>query len=174
MNHLPLMARFNRWANTRVYACVAGLDEEAYRRDRGAFFGSIHHTLNHLLVVDRLWTARIQDRESGIESLDQILFDDFESLKAAREEEDDRFIALVGGLSDAELEAPVRYRRIIGDGVEEARAGHILITLLNHQTHHRGQVHAMLTQAGVTPPPLDVIFYLDEIGEAGPPGTVKP
>ncbi len=174
MNHLPLMARFNRWANTRVYACVAGLDEEAYRRDRGAFFGSIHHTLNHLLVVDRLWTARIQDRESGIESLDQILFDDFESLKAAREEEDDRFIALVDGLSDAELEAPVRYRRIIGDGVEEARAGHILITLLNHQTHHRGQVHAMLTQAGVTPPPLDVIFYLDEIGEAGPPGTVKP
>ncbi len=173
MNHLPLMARFNRWANTRVYACVAGLDEEAYRRDRGAFFGSIHHTLNHLLVVDRLWTARIQDRESGIESLDQILFDDFESLKAAREEEDDRFIALVGGLSDAELEAPVRYRRIIGDGMEEARAGHILITLLNHQTHHRGQVHAMLTQAGVTPPPLDVIFYLDETGEAGPPGTIK-
>lgn len=172
MNHLPLMARFNRWANTRVYACVAGLDEEAYRRDRGAFFGSIHHTLNHLLVVDRLWTARIQDRESGIESLDQILFDDFESLKAAREEEDDRFIALVGGLSDAELEAPVRYRRIIGDGVEEARAGHILITLFNHQTHHRGQVHAMLTQAGVTPPPLDVIFYLDELGEAGPPGTL--
>ncbi len=174
MNHLPLMARFNRWANTRVYACVAGLDEEAYRRDRGAFFGSIHHTLNHLLVVDRLWTARIQDRESGIESLDQILFDDLESLKAGRKEQDDKLIALVDGLSDAELEAPVRYRRIIGDGVEEARAGHILITLLNHQTHHRGQVHAMLTQAGVTPPPLDVIFYLDEIGEAGPPGTVKP
>lgn len=173
MNHLPLMARFNRWANSRIYACVAGLDEEAYRRDRGAFFGSIHHTLNHLLVVDRLWTARIQDRESGIESLDQILFDDFESLKAAREEDDDKFIALVDRLSDAELEAPVRYRRIIGDGLEEARAGHILITLLNHQTHHRGQVHAMLTQAGVTPPPLDVIFYLDEIGEAGPPGTIK-
>lgn len=173
MNHLPLMARFNRWANSRIYACVAGLDGEAYRCDRGAFFGSIHHTLNHLLVVDRLWTARIQDRESGIESLDQILFDDFESLKAAREEDDDKFIALVDRLSDAELEAPVRYRRIIGDGVEEARAGHILITLLNHQTHHRGQVHAMLTQAGVTPPPLDVIFYLDEIGEAGPPGTIK-
>ncbi len=173
MKHLPLMARFNRWANTRVYACVAGLDEEAYRRDRGAFFGSIHHTLNHLLVVDRLWTARIQDRESGIESLDQILFDDLESLKAGRKEQDDKLIALVDGLSDAELEAPVRYRRIIGDGMEEARAGHILITLFNHQTHHRGQVHAMLTQAGVTPPPLDVIFYLDETGEAGPPGTIK-
>ncbi len=167
------MARFNRWANRRLYACVAELDDLAYRLDRKAFFGSIHHTLNHLLVVDRLWTARIQDRESGIRSLDQILYDDFEALKDARDKEDQQFIALVDSLTEAQLEAPVRYRRIIGDGMEEARAGHILLTLLNHQTHHRGQVHAMLTQHGVTPPPLDVIFYLDEIGEAGPPGTIK-
>ncbi len=172
MNHLPLMARFNRWANTRLYASVARLDDDAYRRDRRAFFGSIHHTLNHLLVVDRLWSARIQNRESGIKSLDQILFDDFEALKSARVDEDEKLIALVDGLTDAELESPVRYRRMIGDGMEEVRAGHILITLFNHQTHHRGQVHAMLTQAGVTPPPLDVIFYLDELGEAGPPGTL--
>lgn len=172
MNYLPLMARFNQWANSHLYACVAGLGDEAYRRDRGAFFGSIHRTLNHLLVVDRLWSARIQNRESGIESLDQILFDDFEALRSARASEDEKLIALVDGLTDAELESPLRYRRIIGDGIEEARAGHMLITLFNHQAHHRGQVHLMLTQAGVAPPPLDVDFYLDEIGEAGPEGTI--
>ena len=66
------------------------------------------------------------------------------------------------------------YRRIIGEGLEEARTGHILITVFNHQTHHRGQVHAMLTQAGVIPPPLDVLFFLEEKGESGPPGTIAP
>lgn len=66
----------------------------------------------------------------------------------------------------------MRYQRIIGTGLEEARGGHILLTLFNHQTHHRGQIHALLTQSGVVPPPLDVIFYLEAAGEAGPPGTV--
>jgi len=173
MNHLPMMARFNRWANARLYASVAELDDDAYRKDRGAFFGSIHHTLNHLMVVDRLWSARIQNRDSGIRSLDQVLFQDFEALKSGRVEEDGKLIALVDEMSDQAFEAPVRYRRMIGDGLEEVRAGHILITLFNHQTHHRGQVHAMLTQAGVTLPPLDVVFYLDEIGEAGPPETIS-
>ena len=172
MNHLPLLARFNRWANRHLYACVAGLDDEAYRRDRGAFFGSIHGTLNHLLVVDRLWSARIQHCDAGIRSLDQILFIDFEALRKARGEEDEKLIALVDRSSEAMLEASVRYRRIDGDALEEARAGHILLTLFNHQTHHRGQVHVMLTQAGVTPPPLDVIDYLEEVGEAGPAGSI--
>lgn len=166
------MARFNRWANTHLYASVAGLDDDAYRRDRGAFFGSIHRTLNHLLAVDRLWSARILNREPGIRSLDQILFEDFEALSKARDAEDDKLIALVNGLSEAELEAPVRYRRVSDGALEEARARHILISLFNHQTHHRGQVHVMLTQAGVLPPPLDLVDYLHEVGEAGPKGTI--
>ena len=59
MNNIALMARFNAWANDRLYGCVAGLSEAAYRKDRKAYFGSIHNTLNHLLVVDRLWTCRM-------------------------------------------------------------------------------------------------------------------
>ncbi len=173
MNHLPLMARFNAWVNERLYDSVAELPEAAYREDRGAFFGSIHHTLNHILVVDRLWTGRIEGIDRGIRALDQILCDDFESLRAARRDEDARLIALVDGLSEERLEAPVRYTRIIGEGEEEVRAGHVLITLYNHQTHHRGQVHVLLTQDGVVPPPLDIVFFLDERGEAGPPGTVR-
>lgn len=174
MDHAPLMARFNAWANRRLYAAVGELSEGACRRDVGLFFGSIHHTLNHLLVVDRLWTGRIRGAEHGICSLDQILFDDLPALRRARAEEDQRLIGLVDGLGEERLRQPVRYRRMIGEGLEEARVGHILLTLFNHQTHHRGQIHAALTRAGITPAPLDVIFFLEEIGESGPPGTLLP
>jgi len=172
MDHFPLMARFNSWVNGRLYESVSKLSDDAYRQDRKAYFGSIHRTLNHLLVVDRLWTGRIEGADRGIRALDQILCDDFESLKAARKIEDRHLIELVDGLDRERLERPVRYRRMIGQGFEEARAGHILLTLFNHQTHHRGQVHAMLTQSGVVPPALDVIFFLDELGESGAPGTI--
>ena len=164
MNQFSLMAGFNGWANDRLYDCISGLADEAYREDRGAFFGSIHNTLNHLLVVDRLWTGRIEGVAHGIRSLDQILFDDFAALREARKAEDRRLIDVVDGLSDAQLERPVSYRRMIGDGEGTTRCDHILLTLFNHQTHHRGQVHALSTQAGVVPPPLDVVFYLEEIG----------
>ncbi len=164
MNNIALMARFNAWANDRLYGCIAGISEEAYREDRKAYFGSIHNTLNHLLVVDRLWTCRLKETDHGIESLDQILYGDFEPLRAARETEDAALIALVDGLSEEELRSPVTYGRIIGGGTHTTRRDHILITLYNHQTHHRGQVHAMLTQQGIDPPPLDVIYLLEELG----------
>ncbi len=163
MNNIALMARFNAWANDRLYGCVAGLSEGAYRKDRKAYFGSIHNTLNHLLVVDRLWTCRLEGTDHGIESLDQILHDDFDSLRGARKTEDQGLVDLVDGLSEAALQSPVTYRRMIGEGTHKTRRDHILITLYNHQTHHRGQVHAMLTQQGVDPPPLDVIYLLEEL-----------
>ena len=140
--HFALMARFNGWANKRLYKTVAGLPGESYRRDCGAVFGSIHRTLNHLLIVDRLWTGRIQ--KCGL-------------------------VSLVDGLDEAGLGATVVYDRIIDGGREQARVDHILLGLFNHQTHHRGQVHALLTQQGVTPPPLDVIVYLEDVGLAGAP-----
>ncbi len=164
MNNIALMARFNAWVDKRLYGCVAGLSDADYRKDRKAYFGSIHNTLNHLLVVDRAWTSRIRNVDHGIESLDQILYDDFDSLRAAREAEDAALIELVDGLSDEELRRPVSYRFLSGDGSHTNRCDHILITLFNHQTHHRGQIHAMLTQQDIDPPPLDVIYFLDEAG----------
>ena len=164
MDHLPLLARFNAWVNGRLYGAVARLSDADYRRDRGAFFGSIHATLNHLLVVDRLWLGRIEGTDPGIRSLDQILYDDFGELRAARRAEDARIVAFVDGLDAAALRRTVSYRTMAGDP-GATRADLILLTLFNHQTHHRGQVHAMLTQAGVVPPPLDILDYLDERGE---------
>ena len=165
MDHIPLMARFNGWVNGRLYDSVAGLADDAYREDRGAFFGSIHATLNHLLVVDRLWARRIEGVEHGIKSLEQILCDDFEPLRAARRDEDERLVALADRLAvEGRLEDTITYRRILGSGDQHTRADHILVTLFNHQTHHRGQVHCMLTQAGVTPGPWDVIWFLEDLG----------
>ncbi len=164
MNTIALMARFNAWVNGRLYGCVAGISEEAYREDRKAYFGSMHNTLNPLLVVDRLWTHRIEGSDHDIKSLDQILYGDFESLRAARKTEDEALVDLVDGLSEEELRSPVTYGRMIGDGKHTTRRDHILVTLYNHQTHHRGQVHAMLTQQGIDPPPLDVIYLLEDLG----------
>jgi len=160
VNNIALMARFNTWVNNRVYGCVAELSEADYRMDRKAYFGSIHNTLNHLLAVDRAWTCRIKGTDHGITSLDQILYDEFDSLRAARAAEDAALIELVDGLSDEELRRHVTYSFMAGDGSHTNRCDHILITLFNHQTHHRGQIHAMLTQQDIDPPPLDVIVFL--------------
>ena len=164
MNNLALMARFNQWVNGHIYDSVATLSDADYRRDRKAFFGSIHNTLNHLLVVDRLWIGRISGIDHGITSLKDILFDEFEPLRAARRREDEILIKLVDGIDEDRIASPVAYTTILGDGEQRTRLDHILITLYNHQTHHRGQIHAMLTQAGVTPTDIDVIDYLETVG----------
>ena len=163
MSHFPLMARFNQWANARLYDTVARLAEKDYRTDRKLFFGSIHRTLNHLMVVDRLWTRRIDGEPHGVSSLDMVLYDRFDELRKAREEEDRRLIRQVDALEHSDMRKSIRYRRIIGDAEAQTRCDHILITLFNHQTHHRGQIHAALTQSDIEPPPLDVIYFLDEM-----------
>jgi len=172
MDHFPMMARFNRWVNGRLYGSVAQLPDEHYRRDVGLFFGSIHATLNHLLLVDLLWTRRMRGEPNGFTKLDVILHENFADLRRARGEFDDAFVTQVDALTPAELDRPVVYTAILGKGLEEVRARHILATLNNHQTHHRGQVSAALTQAGIEPPALDIVFFLEEIGEAGAPGTI--
>lgn len=159
----PLLARFNRWVNRRFYGLVAGLPEAEQKRDRGAFFRSIHNTLNHLLVVDRLWLDRLEGRSNDIAGLDTVLHDELGPLAAERAAVDERLIAYVDGLDAATLAKPLRYRFI--SGAEAETPLHlVLITLFNHQTHHRGQIHALLTQLGVRPPDSDIIDYLDDPG----------
>ena len=98
-------------------------------------------------------------------SLDMVLYDNFDDLRRAREEEDRRLIGQVDALEQSDTRKLIRYRRIIGAVEAQTRCDHILITLFNHQTHHRGQVHAALTQSDIEPPPLDVIYFLDELPE---------
>jgi uncharacterized damage-inducible protein DinB len=161
-DHFRTLARYNQWANRRLYGACAQLDDAEYRKRRPAFFGSIHGTLNHLLVGDRVWLGRIEHVPSGIERLDQILYDDFAALRAAREAEDRRIIALVDRLDAAALAETLDYANMAGTP-QRTRLDWVLTHVFNHETHHRGQAHGLLSQTAVAPPPLDLIFYLREV-----------
>jgi uncharacterized damage-inducible protein DinB len=155
------LARYNAWANRRLYDACAALSEAEYMKPRPAFFGSIHGTLNHLLVGDRIWIARIQHKPNPKITLDQVLYGDFVALRVARQAEDDHLINLIGGIAERSLDQPLAYANTKGQR-QQTPLRLVLAHLFNHQTHHRGQVHGLLSQTGVAPPSLDLIYYLRE------------
>lgn len=162
--HFVMMAEYNAWANRRLYAAARQLPDEQYRRDVGAYFGSLHRTLNHLLTADLIWMQRLTGEGTHPDRLDAIVHDDVASLSAAREREDRRIVDHVTGLSDAQLEATWTYRTLKGAPLQQIRR-EILAHLFNHQTHHRGQAHGILTALGVAePPPLDLLIMQRERG----------
>ena len=159
---IEMLAGFNAFANEILYDVCTELDDAEYRRDRKAFFGSIHNTLNHLLLVDRLWIARLLGYEpQGISSLDQILYDDFDDLRTARVAEDQKLLDLVSQFDESRLSEVVEYTRMTGEFRRETK-NEMFFTLFTHQTHHRGQVHAMLTQCDKKIPDMDLVDYLDK------------
>jgi uncharacterized damage-inducible protein DinB len=149
------LARYNRLANERLYGACAQLSDLDRKRERPAFFKSIHGTLNHIMVGDRIWLARFAGHEVPSTGLDAVLFDEFEDLRAARVAEDARIEAFAAGLTGAVLDGWIRYVNNEGRTCDDPTA--VLVThLFNHQTHHRGQVHDMLSQTNVAPPSLDL------------------
>lgn len=158
--HFRRLAAYNCWANERLYEAVGRLSPAAFAAPRVGFFPSIARTLNHLLLVDLLWMGRLDGGDTkGITRLDQQLHADFDSLRAARRATDARLIAYVGGLDDAALASAISYRTTSGEP-QVMPCEQMLSHLFNHQTHHRGQVHAMLSSTPVAPPPLDLLFFL--------------
>jgi uncharacterized damage-inducible protein DinB len=158
------MAHYNAWANRRLYDACGKLSDDAYRGQRPSFFGSIHRTLNHVLVADRIWLGRITGQSLPPMALDTELYADLPSLRAAREAEDRRIIELVEGYGEDGLTECIRYTNTRGEPFEDDLAS-ILQHFFNHQTHHRGQVHDMLSATSVPPPPLDLIYYMREMAK---------
>ena len=158
--HFRTLAAYNRWANRRLYDAASKLGEDKYRADRGAFFRSLHGTLNHILVADRIWLARLTGHsEDAPDALDAILYDRLADLTVAREEEDERISSFVARLDNAALAQPISYRNTKGLPFSNP-LGALLGHLFNHQTHHRGQAHAILTGLGHEAPSLDLVqFY---------------
>ncbi|CAN5512011.1 DinB family protein [soil metagenome] len=147
------MARYNRWQNANLYEAADRLSDGERHRDRGAFFGSIHGTLSHLVWADRLWMARFCDSEAppvGI-AFSPALHPDWRDLKRARSEVDDGILRWSESLDAGWLEGELRYfsQSLGRDNV--GPRGPFVVHFFNHQTHHRGQVHCLLTQAGASP-----------------------
>ncbi|RJF86567.1 damage-inducible protein DinB [Oleomonas cavernae] len=157
--HFDMFARYNAWANGRLYEAAASLTDAQYRADRGAAFKSLHGTLNHLLVADRIWLKRFTGEGEAPDQLDAILFDHLADLAVARAAEDRRLIAFVDSLDETRLAGTIRYRRVSGPEEFVQLLPLALAHLFNHQTHHRGQAHAILTGLTGEAPPLDLLYF---------------
>lgn len=157
--HFAMMAAYNAWANRRVYEAAAQLDDEDYRRDVGAFFKSMHGTLNHLLATDRIWMKRFTGEGDAPTALDAIVHETLPALALAREAEDKRIIAWVDSLSREALAGRFTYMTVTDLRTVSQRLAPALAHLFNHQTHHRGQAHTILTSLGQPSLALDLIYF---------------
>lgn len=146
--HALAMARYNAWMNDKVYAAAGTLDDVARKLDRGAFFGSIHGTLNHLLVGDRIWMARFTGVASGVSRLDEELFADFDKLAAERRRLDGVIVDWARTLSADDLARELEYVSLTGSIRRRSPMWFAVAHMFNHQTHHRGQLSTLLLQAG--------------------------
>jgi uncharacterized damage-inducible protein DinB len=160
-DHVRGMARYNKWMNDKIFPCAAQLSDEERKRDRGAFFKSIHATLNHILWADQIWLHRLagmaKPKAANIgESLAQ--FADFGELSRERNRFDQVILDWAEALDAAALSGDYSYHSVAVNR-QIVKPRWLLIThLFNHQTHHRGQVHCLLTQCGLKPGDTDLPF----------------
>jgi len=164
-----MFAGYNTWCNERLYDAAAKLSDADYRAHRGVYFKSLHGTLNHLLVGDRIWMKRFTGAGEQPASLDVILYDDFSALRAARRGQDVLIGRYIDGLSDDDLTRTIRYRTVVNPQTIEQALAPALDHFFNHQTHHRGQAHALLCAllGNDQTPSFDLIIYQRETGQGG-------
>jgi uncharacterized damage-inducible protein DinB len=157
--HFAMMAAYNRWANRSIYDAAADLDDERLKQPTGAFFGSLLATLNHVLVADRIWMKRFTGEGDAPARLDTILHDELTGLRDAREQEDERIVDWIDGLDEAALAGRFTYITVTDMRTVSQRLAPALAHFFNHQTHHRGQAHAILTTLGGPSLALDLIYF---------------
>ncbi|MDY0872361.1 DinB family protein [Dongia rigui] len=161
-SYFDSLARYNRWANRRFYDAVASLSADEIAAPRIGFFPSLLKTLNHLVVTDRIWLSRLTATpDTEAKALDQIIAADFADLSAQRAALDARIVDFVQGLAPARLSETLVYKTMAGMPYETP-VNMVLAHMFNHQTHHRGQAHGMLSGTTVPPPSLDMIVFLRE------------
>jgi len=157
--HFQMFAYYNRWANELLYSAAADLSDADYRLDLGLFFGSIHRTFNHLLVTDRIWMKRLTGEGDHPNQLDAIISDDFIKLRDMRRAEDERICKYVEGMNAERLAGRFTYMTATNVRTISQRVAPALAHLFNHQTHHRGQIHAASTRLSADAPSLDLIQF---------------
>ncbi|MES2262371.1 MAG: DinB family protein [Pseudomonadota bacterium] len=158
-SHIRLMAHYNEWMNAKLYAAAATLTAQQLAENRGAFFGSLLGTMNHIVVADTIWLTRFLTHPAAwaeLEAvralpqpaaLDQLLYGDLPALHGARCELDAIIVRWAGALRESELDHVLHYAN--SKGVVSDKLFHSLVMhFFNHQTHHRGQATTLLSQAG--------------------------
>jgi len=157
--HAQTMARYNRWQNQSVYDAAAGLSDEQRKADHGIFFKSIHATLNHLLWADRLWLSRFTDlpRPDAPDIPASVaMYERWEDLERERQSFDETIIAWSDALDPVWLETGLTFFSGAAQREISLPAWLAVTHLFNHQTHHRGQVNAVLTRLGCVLSPTDL------------------
>lgn len=158
VDHVRQMAEYNRWMNQKLYDACEKMSAEQLSENRGAFFGSVLGTLNHITVADTIWLKRfavagvssleVMDAIPYPESLDAILFNNLSELKERREHLDQVILAFTSLLTEEALQAVISYKSLKGVAFNKVFFN-LLMHMFNHQTHHRGQISTLLSQAGI-------------------------
>ena len=172
IEHIALMATYNQWMNRKVYDAAAALTHAQLTLDRQAFFGSILGTLNHLMLGDTVWLKRFAEHPANFAALaplngvatpgdlKQLAFANLAELSAHRAWLDQLIIDWTHSLHEPHLDQRLRYHNMRGVAAEKPFFG-LLVHFFNHQTHHRGQVTTLLTQAGVDVGTTDLLALID-------------
>ncbi|MBD9363010.1 DinB family protein [Methylomonas fluvii] len=157
LENLQLQERYSEWVNQRLYDVCLTLTDDERKQDRGVFFHSIHGTWNHLLLGDRVWLARLQGQLVPYQRLDLELYADFTELRAAQADCDQALLEWIEGLQADDLQRRIAFRSLSTGQFKELSVAIMLTTLLNHKTHHRGQITALLSQCGCDYGAIDFI-----------------
>lgn len=148
IEQLQTLARYNRWMNGKLYQICDAMSDEERKHDRKAPFRSIHGTFNHLLLTDRIWLGRFQHQPFAAISLDQELYSDWKELRVERNRTDEKIEAWVASLNEEVLAASLTFTRLSDPQPYTFLLWQCALHLFNHQTHHRGQITALIEQAG--------------------------
>ena len=154
------MARYNQWMSEKLYAVCAEMTDDIRKRESGAPFNSIHGLLNHMLLADRVWLGRFQNRPFIVSSLSQELYGDFDELKTERAKTNEEIIRWTGTLTSEVLAGSFTFTSIVNPNARTMPLWTCVLHFFNHQTHHRGQAHACLSiLTGGEPPSLDLLAF---------------
>ena len=165
VQYFTRLARYHAWATHKLLANLAALSDDAWHRDVRLFFGSVHRTVNHLLVTDTIWHARFAENASPRIALDAELHTDRAAVCAALGDAVARWVPWTDGLDVSRLDGELVYTRYNGEAVRIPFApalGHVF----NHATHHRGQLSAAMTVLGHPGPSLDWVYLLQSDAKA--------
>jgi uncharacterized damage-inducible protein DinB len=165
LEYARTMARYNRWMNRALYDCSARLSDSQRKEDVGAFFKSLHGTLNHLLVGDSVWMGRFEGPAFVPASLAQELHADFDELRRARAAMDDRILRWAAALTGEKLAGELRYTSIVNPAPRVMPMPLAVTHFFNHQTHHRGQATTLLMQRGIDPGVTDLMWVAQQDAE---------